>query len=500
MNKDSRCVIYARYSSHAQREESIEQQVEVCRAYCERSGLEVCRVYADEARSGRSVDGRAQFAQMVEDAELGQWGSVIVYKLDRFARDRYDAAIYKRRLRDCGVTVRSATEGIPDSPEGRLLESVIEGVAEWYSADLSQKTKRGMYANARKCMANGVRVYGYSVGDDGRYVIDESEAAVVREVFALWLRGVDAASIARQMASRGVRMANGGRPSRQWASKLIHDERYVGTYHFGDVRVEDGMPSIVPADVWLAAQKRRRASMAPTRTHDYPLVGRIYDHDTGRPMGGYSAKSRGREYTYYAVNMGGRHLCVRQESIESAVVRAVTRALGDAALIDDVVARIEALWADGTSSREVADARRTIAEARRQESNAARLMLEQPDLVPEALAEALRDVRERRLAAEATIERSESVRASRDEVREFLLHIAERCTPAEILEHCVSSVVVYRSEGMVAVTLPIKEKALAPSGAGVSAVEVWLPREVLGSNDFGWRTDGEWLHLFARVA
>lgn len=499
MPNDSRCVIYARYSSHAQREESIEQQVEVCRAYAERNGLEVAEVYADEARSGRSTFGRERFLQMVDDAQRGEWGSVVVYKLDRFARDRYDSAIYKRRLRDCGVVVRSATEAIPDGPEGRLMEAVVEGVAEWYSADLSQKTKRGMYANARKCMANGVPVFGYSVGSDGRYVVDEAQAAIVREVFALWLRGVDGASISREMASRGVRAASGVRPSRQWASKVVHDERYVGTYRFGDVVVEHGMPAIIDAEVWSAAQARRRASMAPSRTHDYPLAGRIYDHETGRPMGGYSATSKGRDYTYYAVHIGGRHLCVRQELIEGAVVRAVTDAFKSAALIDDVVERVEAIYSDGTTTREVADARRTIAEARRQEVNAARLMIEQPDLVPEALGEALRAVQERRKAAEAVIERSEAVRASREEVRDFLEHMAERCTPAEIIEHCVSSVVVYRDEHMVAVTLPIHEKALAPS-AGVSAVGVWLPSEVLGSKSLAWRVSADWLHLFARVA
>ena len=97
---------------------------------------------------------------MVDDARLGTFEAVIVYKLDRFARDRYDAAMYRKRLRDLGVEVKSAMENIPDGPEGRLLEAVIEGVAEWYSADLSQKTLRGMRANAERCMANGVPVFG----------------------------------------------------------------------------------------------------------------------------------------------------------------------------------------------------------------------------------------------------------------------------------------------------------------------------------------------------
>lgn len=498
MSHDStQAVIYARYSSHAQREESIEQQVEVCRAFCRREGLEVAHVYADEARSGRSTEGREQFLQMVEDAREGRWSAVVVYKLDRFARDRYDAVIYKRKLRDCGVSVRSATEAIPDGPEGRLMEAVVEGVAEWYSADLSQKTKRGMYANARKCLANGVPVFGYRVGEDGRYVVEPSEAEQVRRVYQLWLRGVDAASIARQMAAEGVRTASGKRPDRQWASRIIHDERYVGVYHWADVRVEDGMPAIVEPHVWQAAQQRRRASVAPTRTHDYPLVGRIYDHETGRAMSGYSVRSHGRDHTYYAVNIKGRHLCVRQDAIEEAVVRAVTGALRDAALIDDVVERIARLEGEA-EGKTIVEARHVVAEARRQEQAGAAQMIAHPELA-ESLAEAVRAAVERRRAAEAVLSQHEAVRASEAAVRDFLTHMAERCTPAEVLEHCVSSVVVYRDQRMLVVTLPIQETALAPS-AGVSAVGVWLPEEVLGANELAWRCSAVGLHLFARVA
>ena len=123
--------IYARYSSHAQREESIDQQVAACRSWCAANGYHVAAVYADEARSGRSTDGREKFLATVVDARRGEWSAVVVYKLDRFARDRYDAAIYRRRLRDAGVAGRSAMENIPDGPEGRLLEEVVEGVAEW---------------------------------------------------------------------------------------------------------------------------------------------------------------------------------------------------------------------------------------------------------------------------------------------------------------------------------------------------------------------------------
>ena len=236
--------IYARYSSHAQREESIDQQVEVCRAWCASQGHDVVAVYADEHRSGRSTEGRENFLRMVDDAKRGEWQLVVVYKLDRFARDRYDAAIYRKRLRDAGVEVRSAMENIPEGPEGRLLEAVVEGVAEWYSADLAQKTLRGMRHNAERCMANGVQVFGYAIVN-GTYAIDERQAAIVRRVFAEWAEGIPAAHIARRLADEGVRTARGRVPKKDWPSAIVHDERYLGTYVWGDVRVEGGMPRIV---------------------------------------------------------------------------------------------------------------------------------------------------------------------------------------------------------------------------------------------------------------
>ena len=131
-----RCVIYARYSSARQREESIEDQVRVCTMFAKSNGMEVERVYADKALSGKS-DDRPQFQRMISDSRDAGWGVVVVYRLDRFARDRFDSASYRMRLRDNGVSLLSAMERIPDAPEGSILESVLEGVNEWYSRELS---------------------------------------------------------------------------------------------------------------------------------------------------------------------------------------------------------------------------------------------------------------------------------------------------------------------------------------------------------------------------
>ena len=179
-------VIYARYSSHNQREESIEDQLRVCRQYAESNGLTVVGEYCDAAISGKS-DARPQFQRMLLDSKSGIFQAIILYKMDRFARNRYDSAIHKKTLQKNGVKLYYAKEGIPDGPEGILLESLLEGLAEYYSENLAENIRRGMTGNALKGKANGVSVYGFDITSDGFYAINQTEWAVVEKIFFLYL-------------------------------------------------------------------------------------------------------------------------------------------------------------------------------------------------------------------------------------------------------------------------------------------------------------------------
>ena len=145
-----KAVIYARYSCDHQREESIEGQLRECRAFADKKGITVLDVYIDRAMSAKT-DNRPQFQKMIKDSGKGLFDAIIVWKLDRFARNRYDSAHYKAQLRKNGVKVVSATEVISEGAEGIILESVLEGFAEYYSAELSEKVIRGMKENAYKC-------------------------------------------------------------------------------------------------------------------------------------------------------------------------------------------------------------------------------------------------------------------------------------------------------------------------------------------------------------
>ena len=197
-------VIYARYSSDNQREESIEGQLRECMQYAEFNNIQIVGNYIDRAQSAKT-DHRPEFQHMIKDSYKNLFDTVLVWKLDRFARNRYDSAYYKNVLKKNGVRVISAKESISQGADGILLESILEGYAEYYSAELSEKVKRGMTENALKAKANGVRApFGYYVDEQDHYQIDEATAPIVKEIYALYLGDTKVNDIAKLLTSRGV--------------------------------------------------------------------------------------------------------------------------------------------------------------------------------------------------------------------------------------------------------------------------------------------------------
>lgn len=300
-------VIYARYSSHAQRDVSIDQQVKAIQEFADRQQLKVVQIYADRAISG-TTDARPQFQQMIRDASAGAWDYVIVYSMDRFARDRYDSITYKKILMDSGVRVLSAMENISDEPSGILLESVLEGLAEYYSRELSQKIRRGLKDNASRGLVAASIPYGYMKGPDAKYAINPNTAPVVQEVFQRVLAGDSFADIARDLNERGLRTKSGAEWNRS-SFKFLENERYTGVYIYGDVRVEGGMPAIIDQETFYAVQdelKRRQnpkgAEIKRRRTNTvYLLTGKAYCDCCKAPLVGKSGTGRhGGFYTYYA--------------------------------------------------------------------------------------------------------------------------------------------------------------------------------------------------------
>ena len=301
-------VIYARYSSHNQRDVSIDQQVKADREFADRLGLKIIDVYADRALTGTN-DNRPEFQRMIEDSKKHAFGFVIVYSLDRFARDRYDSVVYKRQLKENGVRVLSAMENISDDPTGVLLESMLEGLAEYYSKELSSKIRRGLNDNASKCMVASYLPFGYRKGEDGKFAIEPQEAEVVREIFSRVLHNENLADIARDLNERGIKTKHKSQWNKSSFGKLLSNERYIGYYIFGDYRIENGVPAILDRETFYAVQERLKLKANPRnnpvkKRRDnsvYLLTGKAFCGHCGSAMVGKSGTSKtGRLYTYYA--------------------------------------------------------------------------------------------------------------------------------------------------------------------------------------------------------
>ena len=441
-----RAAIYARFSCEKQREESIEDQVRVCREYAAREGYDVVSVYTDEARSGTSAERRPGFQRMVRDAERAGWDAVIVYKMDRFARNRFDSATYKARLKRYGTRLVSATEGIPDGPEGIILDSVLEGMAEYYSANLSQNVLRGMEGNAMRCMHNGVEVYGYGLGPDGRYVVDESQAPAVRDAFARIAAGEGRAAVADALNAAGYRTIR-GKPWRvDTVTRLIRNEKYTGVYIWGDVRIEGGMPAIVDSATYAAANerlsnapRRRRGRSAP-----YLLSGLIFDTD-GNRMEPDCGRSRTGDYHYYYRSRAS-HVSIRRDEAEDRVRRAVADLInGSPEVVEPIVEAVmaEQERAMGAELAAIRSMRDRIDEVAREQERVVDAVAAGA-LRPEHIGSRMTDLdaeREELEAEAAEAERGAPV-IEPDMVRYMLHRLAQCDGPDAVVRGFVSRVVV----------------------------------------------------------
>ena len=237
-------VIYARYSCDAQTEQSIEGQLRECQKYAKAHDILILETYIDRAMSGTN-DNRFDFQRMLKDSEKRQWDYVIVYKLDRFSRNKYEATIHKNTLKNNGVKVVSAMENIPDSPEGIILESLLEGMTQYYSAELAQKVKRGMRETRLKGNYQGGGLpYGYKVVDK-KVIIDEEKAETVRFIFEQYSVGVYVKDIIMALTVRGV-LYNGKPFAKNTVYNILKNEKYSGVYYHEDERVDNMYPKIIP--------------------------------------------------------------------------------------------------------------------------------------------------------------------------------------------------------------------------------------------------------------
>lgn len=335
-----KAVIYARFSSDNQREESIIAQLRACREYCNRKKYTVVKEYIDEALTARS-DNRPDFQNMISDAKIGLFDVVVCHKIDRFSRDRYDYAYYKRTLQKGKIKLEFVEQKLDGSPESIILESVLVGMAEYYSRNLAKEVIKGMNETALQCLHTGGKPpLGYDVvvtndvaGKKGRvkkkYVINETEAQIVRYIFKRYTEEATYGQIINELNEKGYRTKTGSVFGKNSIHDLLKNKKYVGIYTFGRVsggrsnprnshadnehmiEIPGGIPAIIDQDTWDKAQGRINSrSHVKGRLHakdTYLLSGLVRCGDCGSTMVGNrfmgSHRSLGKKmYSYYKCN------------------------------------------------------------------------------------------------------------------------------------------------------------------------------------------------------
>ena len=322
----AKAVIYARFSSDNQRDESIDAQVRAIEEYCKKNNIQIVKVFVDRAKSATSAN-RPEFQNMIKYCEADTTGisMVIVHKLDRFSRDKYDSAMYKQKLKVKGIRVVSVLENLDNSPESLILESVIEGMAQYYSANLAREVAKGQRENGLRAMHNGGDApLGYDVTNNKRYAINKEEAQAVKIIFDMYINGYSYSNIIDKLNDLGYKTKRGNKFGKNSLYGILSNEKYTGVYVFNKtqrkgvngkrnghkqksedeiIKVEGGMPQIISKEVFLEAQemmqKRKKTPGSHKATTLYILTGLI-KCECGYAMQGNKRKDKyGNDYISY---------------------------------------------------------------------------------------------------------------------------------------------------------------------------------------------------------
>lgn len=367
----TRTVLYARFSSDNQRSESIDAQVRAMTDYCKHNNLTIIHTYIDEAKSA-TTDRRPSFQQMISDSVKQEFDIVLVHKLDRFARNRYDSAVYKRELKKNGVTVYSVLENLDDSPESIMMESVLEGMSEYYSQNLAREVMKGMRETALQCKHTGGKPpLGFDVDTNThKLIINEYEAATVRLIFSMYLEGFGYESISEQLNKQGRKTKFGQSFSKSSLKGILTNIKYTGVYVFNrsaskaadgtrnshkykdkdeQIIIEGGVPRIIDDETYYKVQdimkNRTHMGCRDTAKERYILSGKVFCKDCGHAMSGYCSYS-GRNKDKYAGyrctsrKFDCRNKAVNRDYLEHYVIEILDKEIFNAKTMKSIERRI----------------------------------------------------------------------------------------------------------------------------------------------------------------
>lgn len=367
-------VVYARYSSHSQTEQSIEGQLAAARRYAQDKGYKIIKEYVDRAKTGTN-DNREEFQRMLKDSNKKKFSVIIVWKVDRFGRNREEITFNKYKVKKNGVRVEYVAENISSGPEGVILESVLEGMAEYYSLQLSQNVSRGYVESAKKRHVIGMPPLGYDKGEDKKYTINESEANLVRLIFTKYNEGESQFSIINFLNSHGYKNKRGLPFKRNSIQRILTDDRYIGIYRFkGKILDETSIPPIVSREVFeatkLTAKEHKKMSYSNWNYSEYKLSNKLYCGKCGGKIKGSSGNGKnGTKYLYY-ICPDCKKLHLRSDKIDTIVTNKLNTILNDAGIIKEISEKVYEYYKENDETdKEIKRLQNAIADVDKRTSN-----------------------------------------------------------------------------------------------------------------------------------
>ena len=334
-------VIYARYSSDSQTE------LRVCHEFADKNDILILDTYVDRAMTGTN-DNRNEFQRMLKDSSKQAWDYVLVYKLDRFSRNKYESVIHKKTLRDNGIRLLSAMENIPDTPEGTLMETLLEGFNQYFSEELAQKVRRGMNESRQKGQfTGGLIIYGYNV-ENKKVLIDEEQAIVIREIFEKYASGVYIKDIMKDLNDRGI--YHRGKPfARTTLYDMLANEKYAGIYRHKDQVFTNIYPRIVPEDIYKIVREKVEDNKYGKHNSNiqYLLKNKIICGYCGKTIASDTGTSKSGEVRRYYKCRGRKNLAngcqkspIRKDVLEKLVIDVTFKIFDNKQIVSDVADKI----------------------------------------------------------------------------------------------------------------------------------------------------------------
>lgn len=456
-------VIYARYSSDSQSEQSIEGQLRVCQDYAQRNNILILNTYIDRAMTGTN-DNRPDFQRMIKESARREWDFVIVYKLDRFSRNKYESTIHKKTLKNNGVTLLSAMENIPDTPEGIILESLLEGMNQYFSAELSQKVRRGMKETRLKGnFTGGYLIYGYNV-ENRKVVINENQAEVVRFIFEQYSLGVYVKDIIKALTAKGI--YNHGKPfARNTVYNILKSEKYSGIYrHDGEV-FENIYPQIVPTEIYERVRSKIDGNKYGKRSVEvvYLLRQKMKCGYCGMPISAETGTSKNGQVKRYYKCSGRKRgsdcnkSVIRKDLLENLVIDTTLEELSKPQVVNALVKGlldIQEQQAKGTPVLNM------LTKEKRQTENAIKNIMTaiEKGVITNTTTKRLKELEEQQenLERQILIERSKTaVKLSESDMKQFYIQ-ALKLEPQMLINYLIKEIVLFDDKIEIHYNSPIR--------------------------------------------